>query len=452
MKPLNDLKPRLERAATASVAFARGKAEQARAFAGERTRALLARLEPGLQRARPAAERLKDRAEPVFHRAKGPVAVGAGFLVLAAALSASSTPGPVAIADPKRVAQVTKGDFSDAALKALTAGMDPAALTLARRHDPYLRPEKRGGWADYSITDKPDFNWGTIWGASAQKINALVPAVQTGVTPARPFFVNRSTPEGRRALRCLTQAVYHEAALESREGQEGVAQVVLNRVRDPNFPNTICGVVFQGAERATGCQFSFTCDGALARGVVPWAWRNAEDVAIRALSGYVAAKVGTATHYHADYVLPWWSPTVQKIGQVGRHIFYRWTGAPGELSAFRQRYAGREPYIDEARFARRRIDAQMLLAKGEAITAAESAAGVTLIETPAGPRVGMRLGGRRTPTKDEVAQINAALARYDGPKAEPAPAAAPTVAAPAAEGPVATAPTTDGGASGDDGA
>jgi hypothetical protein len=109
--------------------------------------------------------------------------------------------------------------------------------------------------------------------------------------------------------------------------------VILNRVRDLNYPNSICGVVFEGADRTTGCQFSFTCMGALAQAPVGWAWKRSQTVAERMLAGHVATKVGTATHYHADYVHPWWATTLNKLTQIGAHIFYRWKGLSGETGS-----------------------------------------------------------------------------------------------------------------------
>jgi hypothetical protein len=244
--------------------------------------------------------------------------------------------------------------------------------------------------------------------------------------PALPFVFKGSAEDRRRALRCLTQAVYYEAALEPDNGQAGVAQVVLNRVRDPNYANTVCGVVFEGAERVTGCQFSFTCDGSLAQAPVGWAWDRARKVAERALNGAVAQDVGTATHYHADYVHPWWAPTVAKVTQIGAHIFYRWKGVYGETAAFRKTYNGREPAIDEARFSRPR----MTIAAGSATGGADPDAPVKdaplkTVEIDGQQRVVgvVSLGGRRLPTRDEVAAINARLNALERPAAATKPAA-----------------------------
>lgn len=146
-----------------------------------------------------------------------------------------------------------------------------------------------------------------------------------------------------RARECLTAAVYHEARSESEEGQRAVAQVVLNRVRARAFPNSVCGVVYQGSERATGCQFSFTCDGSTLRPRDPEAWARAERIATAALAGEVMAGVGTATFYHADYVLPWWAGSLTRLGAVGRHVFYRWPSALERALGMRAAYAGVEP-------------------------------------------------------------------------------------------------------------
>ena len=113
-----------------------------------------------------------------------------------------------------------------------------------------------------------------------------------------------------------------------------MAQVVLNRLRHSAFPKTVCGVVFQGSERRTGCQFTFICDGALARPVRPEPWRRARGVAEAALAGRVFAAVGTVTHYHTDWVVPYWRDGLEKVAQVHTQIFYRWPGWWGSRVAF----------------------------------------------------------------------------------------------------------------------
>ena len=170
-------------------------------------------------------------------------------------------------------------------------------------------------------------------------------AVDSGPNPAAsPFALGKVDASTRaRALECLTSAVYYEAGQESTDGQRAVAQVILNRVRHPAFPANVCGVVYEGSTRPTGCQFTFTCDGSLTRGPALGAWQRARSVAEAALAGFVYKPVGTATHYHADYVVPYWAPTLTKNAVIGAHIFYRWAGGWGQPAAFVKAYAGHEP-------------------------------------------------------------------------------------------------------------
>ena len=130
------------------------------------------------------------------------------------------------------------------------------------------------------------------------------------------------------------------------EGERAVAQVVLNRLRHPAFPKTICGVIFEGQERSTGCQFSFACDHALTR----WSptadqWRRARGVADAALSGAVYRPVGYATHYHTDWVVPYWQASLDKVVAVHSHLFFRWTGWWGTPPAFNRQVSSAEPVI-----------------------------------------------------------------------------------------------------------
>ncbi|NUT00114.1 MAG: cell wall hydrolase [Sphingomonas sp.] len=178
-------------------------------------------------------------------------------------------------------------------------------------------------------------------------------ALDNGPNPAaQPFALGKVDAATRaRALECLTSAVYYEAGQESSDGQRAVAQVVLNRVRHPAFPASVCGVVYEGSTRATGCQFTFTCDGSLSRGPMLGAWQRARTVAEAALAGYVYKPVGNATHYHADYVVPYWAPTLTKNAVIGAHIFYRWAGGWGRPTAFSQGYSHREASVDALRSA-----------------------------------------------------------------------------------------------------
>ncbi|WP_331044124.1 cell wall hydrolase [Sphingomonas sp.] len=170
--------------------------------------------------------------------------------------------------------------------------------------------------------------------------NAGAP-VRLGAAP--PFAGPQAPDDAARANDCLTAAIYYEARSQGADGERAVAQVVLNRVRDRAFPRSVCGVVYQGSARATGCQFSFTCDGSMDARRDQSAWARARAVAAAALDGYVYAPVGSATHYHADYVLPWWASSLARVTKVGAHVFYRWRGAMENALAFRQQYAGTEP-------------------------------------------------------------------------------------------------------------
>ncbi len=164
-----------------------------------------------------------------------------------------------------------------------------------------------------------------------------------GVTPAPPFRWGAASAVDRaRALQCLTAAIYYEAGGESDAGERAVAQVVLNRVRHPAFPATVCGVVYQGSAQA-GCQFSFACEGALGRAPSASGWARAARAAAGALAGGVFAGVGLATHYHTYAVSPSWARSLVMTDVVGAHFFHRWKGYWGTAAAFTQRYAGREP-------------------------------------------------------------------------------------------------------------
>lgn len=183
----------------------------------------------------------------------------------------------------------------------------------------------------------------------AMAINDAIPFSTAPNPAAAPFFLAGENVLSRaRALDCLAAAVYYEAASESEDGQRAVAQVVLNRVRNPAYPSTICGVVFEGSDQATGCQFTFTCDGSLARLPSRDGWARARRIAADALTGYVYAPVGEATHYHTRAVLPGWAGRLVKSAEIGAHIFYRLPGMWGTPTAFTQHYAGAEPPISLA--------------------------------------------------------------------------------------------------------
>lgn len=197
----------------------------------------------------------------------------------------------------------------------------------------------------YLVSDNQSYLPPLVEGVHSDAQQPVLPAILDSVSGpvARAMRVDNSGIDRSRALQCLTAAIYYEAASEPDAGQRAVAQVVLNRVAHPSYPGTVCGVVFQGSERRTGCQFSFTCDGALARVPNRFFWLRAENVARAALSGYVYTPVGLATHYHTIQIHPYWADSLHSVGVIGAHIFYRFRGPAGSPGSFRFAYGGGEP-------------------------------------------------------------------------------------------------------------
>lgn len=164
----------------------------------------------------------------------------------------------------------------------------------------------------------------------AAALAALPVAVAAQEIPPRYFppLAAQHAPEA--AAECLALAITYEAGQEPLAGQEAVAQVILNRVRHSAYPDSVCAVVWQGAERRTGCQFTFTCDGSLRRPRSAAQMAAARAVALRVLAGQSPDHVHGATHYHADYVAPYWAPSLTRVRQIARHVFYR---SPGVVPA-----------------------------------------------------------------------------------------------------------------------
>jgi spore germination cell wall hydrolase CwlJ-like protein len=237
-------------------------------------------------------------------------------------------------AKTERLADAAASGFSETALIEQAGMADPAALMVARRHDPAyvsdsvdrdrqaalfaMRLERRSG-ADRLADTRIDASHLLMRASYSSDFPIRVPALRAGSFNAL---------SNSRELDCLTQAVYYEARGETPSGQAAVAQVVLNRVRHPAFPKTICAVVFQGAYSGGTCQFSFACDGSIRRVRDQGAWRRAERVASRALDGAVVSQVGKATHFHTTSVAPEWGQRLMRVAQVGLHVFYRFSGSP----------------------------------------------------------------------------------------------------------------------------
>lgn len=229
---------------------------------------------------------------------------------------------------------------------ALSIASGPTLLLLSTCTAPELQPRVA---VSVPIVDTRDLVRRLVPDVSERALAALTAASATRVSAAAPIAASpflatvASIDDAARARECLTAAVYHEARSEPAEGQRAVAQVVLNRVRDRAFPHSVCAVVYQGVGSGKGCQFSFACDGSTRRPRDPDAWTRAERIATAALGGEVMPGVGTATFYHADYVLPWWASSLTRLGAVGRHVFYRWPGTVERALSRGVRYAGVEP-------------------------------------------------------------------------------------------------------------
>lgn len=236
-------------------------------------------------------------------------------------------------AEIQKLAGAASGGFSESALKASTGQGDAAVLAIAQMHDPYsadpaeerdrqvaalverleARRAARGAGREVLFASSE---------ADAQRQKAREAQV-VRVAAAKPFHL-RGALDQTRDLECLTQAIYFEARGESTSGQRAVAQVILNRVRAPSFPKTVCGVVYQGV--ATGsCQFSFACSPQARRPSENAAWRRSESIAAEALGGQVMAEVGDATHFHTATGRRSWSAGLMKVAQIGAHVFYRFS-------------------------------------------------------------------------------------------------------------------------------
>jgi spore germination cell wall hydrolase CwlJ-like protein len=287
-----------------------------------------------------------------------------------------------------------------------TTQEQPQALELARKLA--VTPEQLTPDASQMMTLDP---------VEAMKRNAAIPIAEGAVPAARPLTLAAAgATDWSRALECMTTAIYYEAAREPEDGQRAVAQVILNRVRHPLYPKTVCGVVYQGSERTTGCQFTFTCDGALARKPVAALWERARKIAASALLGNVYAPVGWATNYHANYVLPYWAPRLLKTATVGAHIFYR---LPSGVGGFGGSYAGSEPDI-----AALRIDAA-----AEALIDPTIPNDVTVADRPVLTGESQALADRAPPRESGARWVIGSDAGAEAVGASSTPAAAPRIAA-----------------------
>ena len=275
----------------------------------------------------------RENTRALFSAALAGSALGLG-LAAAYLAGANSVSGLMRVR-AKALASAEAQGFTDVALQRAN-GLSPGALAIAQRHDPFTV-----SGADQRDRQSSDF---------AARLEHSDPA-PLGVTAAslmlRPElgpdggsvagglrFASIGALDGARDLDCLTQAVYYEARGESVRGQAAVAQVVLNRVRHPAFPKTICAVVFQGAGLGRAdCQFSFVCDGSMRARRDDDAWDKAQHIAARALSGVVMADIGNATHFHATRLGEQWGDGLVRVTTVGLHVVYKFGHAHPDFQA-----------------------------------------------------------------------------------------------------------------------
>ncbi len=317
-----------------------------------------------------------------------------------------------------RLAEAAAQGFSQRALQSELKAMGPGAAALAQRHDPFAADTLRG-------SQTADVIGSFGGGGQTTTVSALpVSLTRAGVvTPAQPFQAAAGGAlEAAHDLACLTDAVYYEARGETAAGQAAVAQVVLNRVRHPAFPKSVCGVVFQRAEAGDGCQFSFVCDGSMRRQREPSAWRRAEIVAARALDGTVMPAVGAATHFHVAGLEPGWGPQLLRVAQVGLHVFYRFGGHAGSAGSLNAQ-AQPSPASLAAQASQQTADgasAGQLILASAVTTAAPGAAQAAPAAASSAPA--------KAPAHDAApAAAHAKDAAADKPEAAPKAAVAPEV-------------------------
>jgi spore germination cell wall hydrolase CwlJ-like protein len=243
------------------------------------------------------------------------------------------------------------------------ASLPPPSAVLSAFRQPAARSPRMTRFSQYVIQSRRLLFWSTM--AFFATAGATVAAIDASHAPAVPKIpdaemqivlrpparmVKRALPQpiaARSATaeamdrmtqehRCLSEVLYFEARGESEEGQAGVAEVIFHRLASGRHGGTICAVIYEGANQ-TFCQFTFACDGSLDRTRAADAWRAAQVLAARIMTGQVQAppSLDGATHYHTTAVRPTWAPQMQRLAQIGNHIFYRAPGARAAVTSLR---------------------------------------------------------------------------------------------------------------------
>jgi spore germination cell wall hydrolase CwlJ-like protein len=244
-----------------------------------------------------------DRVRPAVDA----VAISRSFSELRTKLAALRTPADAAVFGQSSVAQAAEEDEAGPRISVASLHPNAAAALDAIAG---IAPTTGNIVSDVTMPE-----------AVPQQL-----AYARATAPATEFELQGEPMAGLsdKEMWCLATAIYFEARGESYRGQVGVAQVVLNRVKDHRYPSTICGVVFQNQNKRNACQFSFACDGIPEAVTERGPWAQAEEIAQKVTSGELyLTEVGEATHYHATYVRPAWAPRMTKTTQIGLHVFYK---------------------------------------------------------------------------------------------------------------------------------
>jgi spore germination cell wall hydrolase CwlJ-like protein len=226
-----------------------------------------------------------------------------------------------------------------ACVAATAVAMPAVAARVSYQVDQFALRERASLMVDYGVTTKMASTAEAVAPALSQiSLEAMADRVEqrrrdmNALTGLASFHIShyRRAEQEVRERRCLAEAIYYEARSEGLKGQVAVAEVVLNRVESRFWPNSICGVVYEGSQRVTGCQFSFTCDGSMSSAPRGYAWEKAQAVAAHVLMELHAPVIGAATHYHTTEVNPVWAARLVPVSKVGAHLFYRFPRGQAE--------------------------------------------------------------------------------------------------------------------------
>jgi len=250
------------------------------------------------------------------------------------------------------------------------------------------------------------------------KLDSFLPSQKLNLSPDQALKANLASPLARTnppaplfdpawvsesdlvaATNCMTKAIYYEASGEPPVGQMAVAQVILNRLRHPRFPKTICGVVFQGANRPNGCQFTFTCDGSMRRTPDRAGLARAHIVADAALHGAISFVAGQATHYHTIWIVPLWANQMIKVAIIGHHVFYR---PPNVYGGWPEQVPGGKTVRDHL--------------SGAAVSTDDSAE--TTAQSQSDPVQALQEDGNRTPEPPVTTTAAKALSKSEDPPSQ----------------------------------